>query len=114
VFTRQAPRLDYLWYRPTMAGVPQERFAIVATGTVSLAAGEYSLRTISDDGVRVWVDGRLVIDAWAPHESRVDAAPLGAGHHDIRVVYYQLHGWTELRLDIIRGTHRSTGSPGPH
>jgi parallel beta-helix repeat protein len=114
VLTRQAPRLDYLWYRPTMAGVPQERFAIVATGTVSLADGEYTLRTISDDGVRVWVDGRLVIDAWAPHESRVDAAPLGAGRHDIRVAYYQLQGWTELRVDIIRGAHRSTGSPGPH
>jgi len=28
--TRQAPRLDYMWYRPTIAGVSQERFAISA------------------------------------------------------------------------------------
>ena len=114
VITRQVPRLDYLWYRPTIAGVPQQRFAVVATGTVTLGAGSYTLRTISDDGVRVWVDGRLAIDAWSPHESRVDGVALGVGRHELRVEYYQLTGWTELRLDIVRGVVRSEGSPGPH
>jgi parallel beta-helix repeat protein len=112
--TRQAPRLDYMWYRPTIPDLPQERFAIEATGSVTLAPGTYTLRTISDDGVRVWVDGRLAIDSWTPHESRVDHVSLGAGRHDIRVQYYQLRGWTELRLEIVRGSHRSEGSPGPH
>ena len=111
---RQAPRLDYMWFRPTIAGVPQERFAIEATGTVTLGAGTYTLRTISDDGVRVWVDGRLAVDSWTPHESKVDNVALGPGRHDIRVQYYQLRGWTELRLEILRGTHTSEGSPGPH
>jgi parallel beta-helix repeat protein len=113
--TRQVPRLDYMWYRPTIAGVPQERFAISAIGTVTLGPGEYTLRTISDDGVRVWIDGRLAIDSWTPHESKADAAALGGGgRHEIRVEYYQVHGWTELRLDILRGKQRSDGSPGPH
>jgi len=112
--TRRAPRLDYMWYRPTIPGVPQERYAIEATGTVTLGRGDYTLRTISDDGVRVWVDGKLAIDSWAPHESRVDRAALGGGRHDIRVHYYQLTGWTELRLEILRGVQRSEGSPGPH
>lgn len=113
-FTRQAARLDYMWYRPTIAGLAQERFAIQATASVSLAAGQYTLRTISDDGVRVWVDDKLVIDSWVPHESKVDNAPIMAGKHDIRVEYYQLTGWTELRLDIVPGIVRSEGSPGPH
>jgi parallel beta-helix repeat protein len=112
--TRQAPRLDYMWYRPTITGLPQERFAIEATGTATLGRGTYTLRTISDDGVRVWVDGRLAIDSWTPHESKVDHAPLGTGRHEIRVQYYQLRGWTELRLEIVRGVQRSVGSPGPH
>ena len=114
MLTRQIPRLDYMWYRPTIAGVPQERFAIEARGSVTLGPGRYTLRTISDDGVRVWVDGRLVIDSWTPHESKVDHVTLGSGRHDLRVQYYQLRGWTELRLEILRGTQRSTGSPGPH
>jgi parallel beta-helix repeat protein len=111
---RETPRLDYMWYRPTIQGIPQERFAIEATGKVTLGPGTYTLRTISDDGVRVWVDGRLAIDSWVPHESKVDNAAIGPGAHEIRVRYYQLRGWTELELDVLRGTHRSEGSPGPH
>ena len=74
----------------------------------------YSLRTLSDDAVRVWVDGDLVIDRWAPHEPQVDYASLSAGRHEVRVRYYQLAGWSELRGDVIRGSSRSIGSAGPH
>ncbi|OYW03117.1 MAG: hypothetical protein B7X11_03455, partial [Acidobacteria bacterium 37-65-4] len=71
-------------------------------------------RTISDDAVRVWVDGKLAIDDWAPHESVVDHAPLAGGRHRLRVEYYQVDGWVELRLDFVRGTESSTGTAGPH
>ena len=110
----RASRLDYMWYRPAVAGVPLAKWALEATSTVALPAGAYTLRTISDDAVRVWVDGKLVIDDWTPHESAVDAVPLAAGRHDLRVQYYQVDGWTELRLDIVRGRERASGSPGPH
>ena len=111
---RQASRLDMEWYRPLIAGVPQERFAMEATGHVTLQPGTYTLRTISDDAVRVWVDGALVIDDWVPHESVVDHAPLAGGPHDLRVQYYQVDGWVEMRLDVIRGVERSPGTAGPH
>jgi parallel beta-helix repeat protein len=114
LLTRRAPRLDFEWYRPQIAGLPQERFALEATGSVTLPAGEFSLRTISDDAVRVWVDGALVIDDWAPHESVVDHAPLTAGRHELRVQYVQVDGWVELRLDIVRGVETSVGTAGPH
>ncbi|HEX4627941.1 MAG TPA: NosD domain-containing protein [Gemmatimonadales bacterium] len=117
LLTRRAPRLDYEWYRPSIPGLPPERFALEATGSVTLAPmahGAYTLRTISDDAVRVWVDGALVIDRWTPHESTVDHAALAPGRHALRVQYYQVDGWTELRLEFVRGTERSTGSPGPH
>lgn len=94
-------RLDYLWYRPSISGVPAERFAVKATQSVDLPPGQYHLRTISDDGIRVWVDGRLAIDHWTPHESRVDTTAITAGHHDIRVEYYQVDGWTELRVEVV-------------
>jgi parallel beta-helix repeat protein len=114
IVTQQTARLDYMWYSPTVKELPQSKFAVVATGRVSLASGMYTLRTISDDGVRVWIDGKLAIDDWTPHESAVDVAPLGGGMHDVRVEYYQVDGWTELRLDILHGTQRAGGSPGPH
>jgi hypothetical protein len=114
VQTARSSRLDYMWYRPTIAGVPQAKWALEAASSVTLAPGTYTLRTISDDAVRVWVDGKMVIDDWTPHESVVDAVPITAGRHALRVQYYQVDGWTELRLDIVRGRERASGSPGPH
>jgi parallel beta-helix repeat protein len=113
---RGLQRLDFMWYRPPAAykDLPQSRWSLEAAGTVMLPPGTYSLRTISDDAVRVWIDGTLAIDAWTAHESQVDYAPLTAGKHELRVEYRQVDGWVELRLDIIRGSARSAGSPGPH
>ncbi|HKV70160.1 MAG TPA: PA14 domain-containing protein, partial [Gemmatimonadales bacterium] len=114
VLARQEPHLDYEWYAPSIKALPQERWALDAKGSVDLDPGTYSIRTISDDAVRVWVDGKLAIDAWKPHESVVDHAVIQGGHHQLQVQYYQVDGWTELRLDIVRGIETSTGSPGPH
>jgi alpha-L-fucosidase len=101
-------------YGSILQGFPQENWGVEATGSVDLPPGEYSIRTISDDAVRVWVDDQLVIDHWDPHESRVDYAPLAPGLHNLRIQYLQVGGWTELRFEIIKGSNRSTGSAGPH
>jgi len=111
---RREERLDYMWYRPAIPGIPQERWGLEATTSFALPEGEYTLRTISDDGVRVWVDGRLVIDRFDPHGSEVDHAPLGPGRHDVRVRYYQVGGWSEFRVEVVKGSSRSPGSAGPH
>lgn len=113
ILARKESRLDYEWYRPLIEDLPAERWALEATATVSLPEGEYALRTISDDGVRVWVDGERVVDAWEPGGSTVENAPLSPGRHRLRVQFYQIGGWTELRVEVVRGS-ASTGSAGPH
>jgi hypothetical protein len=95
-------RLDYVWFRPRVAGWPQERAGVVATTSVDLPRGNYALRTISDDGIRVYVDDRLAIDDWSVHESVVHTVPIAAGPHLIRVEYFQVDGWTELRAEIVK------------
>lgn len=115
VLERTFPRLDFMWYRPTLAGIPQANYAIDATTEMVLEPGHYTLRTLSDDAVRVWVDDRLVIDHWTPHETAPAYASISGGRHRVRVLYVQLGGWTELRLDVLRGdVRRSSGSAGPH
>lgn len=111
LLARRESRLDYEWYSPTIKGLPQNRYALEATAAVDLPAGTYTLRTISDDGIRVWVDGKLVIDRWDLHGSTVDAVPVTAGRHALRVQYFQIDGWAELRVDIVRGAQRPGGSP---
>jgi hypothetical protein len=102
LFERQLSRLDFQWYRPRIQELPIEHWALEATGSVELPAGRYRLRTISDDGIQVWVDGTLVIDNWSVHESLIDTVPLSGGRHDLRVRYFQDGGWTELRVEILR------------
>lgn len=114
VLTLAPPRLDWQWYRPVVAGIPQERWAVVATADVTVPEGIHSVRMISDDGARLWVDGALAIDQWTPHGSEVAYASITPGRHALRVEYYQLGGWAEVRVDVVRGSSRSPGSEGPH
>jgi parallel beta-helix repeat protein len=102
LLTRELSRLDFQWYRPRISELPIEHWGLEATTAVDLPAGSYRIRTISDDGIRVWVDGTLVIQRWSTHESTVDQAALPGGRHDLRVQYYQNGGWTELRVEIAK------------
>jgi parallel beta-helix repeat protein len=115
LLARTERRLDYMWYRPAIADLPRERWALEGETRLELPTGTYTLRVISDDAVRVWVDEELVIDRWDPHGSEVDYAQITGGSRAVRVRYYQVDGWTELRLDVLRGRGpASRGSPGPH
>ncbi|MBA3917969.1 MAG: hypothetical protein C0516_05215 [Gemmatimonas sp.] len=123
-WSRDLPRLDWLWSRPREAGIPASNFLMLAEGEVWLDAGVHTLRAISDDALRVWVNDSLVIDDWSPHESRpayatwrVTGAAAGGKpiRHRVRAAYVQRGGWVELKLDWMRGVVRpSPGSAGPH
>ena len=46
------------------------------TGFVkATATGSFQFQTKSNDGVRLWVNGALVIDSWAAHSTRTDLSP---------------------------------------
>jgi hypothetical protein len=113
MMTRREARLDYMWYRPRF-GLPQERWALDATATVEVPEGEHMIRIISDDAARVWVDGVVVAERREPGGSELMYAPIASGRRDVRVAFYQVGGWTELRVEVVRGTTRSMGSAGPH
>ena len=96
------PRIDFESGGPIAEGLPADRVALTAEADVDLPSGDYTIRTISDDGVRVFVDGKRAIDDWTPHESSIDRAPLAGGRHRIRIEYYEVTGFAELRFDILR------------
>ena len=99
--TRRDSVLDYMWSKPRLAGFPDQRFLLVAETAVELPKGtDYELIAISDDGIRIWVDDKLVIDDWKQHESGVTRADLKPGKHRFRVDYYQVDGWVELKVDV--------------
>jgi hypothetical protein len=95
-------RLDFISGRAIEEGVPRDRVALVAEGTADLGPGSYTLRVISDDGARVWIDDALVIDSWTPHESKVDTVTIEGGRRRFKVEYFEVGGFAELRFDIQR------------
>ena len=57
---------------------------------------------VSDDGIRVFVDERLVIEDWTLHAPKRDETliALDAGQHTIRIEYFQIQGAAALVLDL--------------
>ncbi len=83
--------------------VGKDRFGTLATARVALPAGEWIVRTASDDGIRLWVDDRLVIDDWTHHATRTHEAPLrveAAREHVLRVEHFELDGAAALRVEF--------------
>ena len=103
VATLDTNRLDLTWYGPPKKIIPQANVLTEATATLSLVPGRYVLRTIADDAIRIYIDGKLVLDDWVPGESHAKEVSFQAsGEHRFRVEHLQLDGWYELRLDIER------------
>jgi hypothetical protein len=59
------PAAGFKWTGSPGPGVPADRFSVRWSGTVTPPeAGRYTYCVYADDGVRLWVGGQLVIDAW--------------------------------------------------
>jgi len=97
------PALDFAWRggRPT-PNVPGDHFATVATTHVTLPAGKWRIRTVSDDGIRVFVDGHEALSNWTWHGPTPDEAvvELAAGPHDLRVEHFEIDGYAWLALTL--------------
>ena len=87
------------------AGVPSSDYSARFTKTIDEGAGTYVFSLFHDDGVRLFVDGEVVFDAWEPsggwYEKTV-TVPLADGPHDVVVEYYQGGGGAKLILDYER------------
>ena len=96
--------IDETWGAQGPPGVGTDRFATLATTRLWLEAGRYRLRTVSDDGVRVAVDGVRVLENWTHHGPTEDVAEvtLTRGWHEIRIEHFELDGWAVLRFDLAR------------
>ncbi len=72
--TRVDPTVAFRWGTGAPApGIGADTFSVRWTGSVVPRYSQtYTFATTSDDGVRLWVDGRVVVDRWDRHAERVD------------------------------------------
>jgi CotH kinase protein/PA14 domain/Lamin Tail Domain/Chitobiase/beta-hexosaminidase C-terminal domain/Divergent InlB B-repeat domain/Putative Ig domain len=88
---------------PAASPVNADSFSVRWSGQLRApASGSYTLRTRSDDGVRVRLGGNLVIDNWSAHsvsDNTAAAVTLAAGQRiDIVVEYFDDRGDATMRL----------------
>ncbi len=96
-FTRIDKQINFDWGGDgPKDGFQSENFSARWTGKLKAdESGEFILDVTSDDGVRLYIDGGLVIDFWSDHaaESRTYKMRMTAGkEHDIKLEYYENGG----------------------
>ena len=93
--------LNGAWSGSPAPGVNPNHFATVAETEVQVPEGEYILSVTSDDGIRVWVDGKLVIEDWTWHAPKTDTVKLQlSGKHRIKVHHFELDGYSTLKVTL--------------
>lgn len=96
--------VDYDWGDGSPGGsIGTENFSARWSGQVEApVAGTYQFRTISDDGVRLYLNDSLIIDNWTDHAPTADTSgtiTLAAGSKsNIRLEYYERGGGAVIRL----------------
>ncbi|MCP4849771.1 MAG: hypothetical protein GY899_17680 [Verrucomicrobiaceae bacterium] len=87
------PQINFDWKGDApMPGIPADRFSIRWEGDVeTLNAGTYTFHVRSDDGARLFLDNRLLMDNWRPQAARSNSVSieLEAGRrYPIRLDYF--------------------------
>ena len=105
ILTRKEAAIDHEWRggSPDDA-VPADSFSARYQGSFFFEAGTWLFRAVADDGVRLWVDGSLVIDGWknqAPTQYTSEVT-LTEGFYPVRLEYYERGGWASLKLEWTR------------
>jgi hypothetical protein len=91
VVVRNESAIAFDWQNHSPAdGVPDDGFSVRWTAAMYFEGGTYIFRAYTDDGVRVWLDGQLLIDAWydRPVTLNERQTTVSAGTHSVRVEYY--------------------------
>jgi beta-glucosidase len=97
------PRVDFGWTLNSPArGIPFDWYSVRWTGTVTApATGVRRLGVEGNDGYRLWVDDRLVIDNWEKRSYGARLAEVGfapGSRHDLRLEFFESTGNARVKL----------------
>ena len=105
VLTRQDQDVHFDWGDGSPGpAVPGNGFGARWTKTQYFGAGRYRFTASADDGIRLYLDNRLVIDRWSGPSgtSFTYDADFGTGNHSIKVEYKEFFGDAAIKVDWAR------------
>ena len=91
---RVDPTVDFHWELAAPApGLPEDGFSVRWTGKLTPPkSGLYALGLLSDDGSRLYLDGKLVVDDWGDHPPTLKTTQMklvGGRAYDVRLEYFE-------------------------
>lgn len=97
VLTRTDPTVDFAWGTGSPnAAIAPDTFSARWTGQLQAKFSEtYTFHTFSDDGIRLWVNGQLLIDNWSDHaaiENTGSISLVANQKYDLKLEYYERGG----------------------
>lgn len=117
LLTRSEQSINYDWgFGSPAPQVPVDNFSARWTTSVNLPAGRYLFNVSSDDGMRVFVNDTVVIDAWFDRAVASFTAEKDlSGPTTIRVEYYERTGLAVARFSysLISGPGGGSGGQFP-
>ncbi len=101
--TRVDPAVDFNWdYGSPDPSIDPDTYSVRWTGMVKADRSEtYTFYTRSNDGVRLWVNGKLLINNWTNHaetENKGGISLTAGTWYQIRLEYYEGTGRSVIRL----------------
>lgn len=70
-----------------------DEFSMRFWRNVNFPGGDYDFKAYTDDGVKVYVDNQLVIDAWYDHRGETSGSKnISPGDHEVKVEFYENTG----------------------
>jgi len=104
-FTRRDSMINFSWAHEAPEGLPGDHYSIRWHGKIEIEKdGKYEFYTANDDGVRLWVNEKMVIDDWNSHGVEINsgALELTSGQEvPVRMEYYEDVGGAEVKLRWI-------------
>lgn len=101
VAQRHSEGLWYAWWDKPDPAIQTERYVTLSSSSFNVAPGEYVLALTSDDGARLRLDGKLLIDHWQPHEAATDEVTVRlGGRHIIDIEHYNAGGFSALECRL--------------
>lgn len=102
-FIRTDNEINFDWgYGKPDSSLPSDHFSIRWTGQVIPEySEEYTFYVSSDDGVRLWINGQIIIDEWSVHGETQYSGKiwLSAGtKNDIQLDYFENDGKATVKL----------------
>lgn len=117
VVERDDAQINFDWGDgPPAAGMIADHFSVRWQCTTHFAAGTYRFTATSDDGLRLYVDGEPVIDAWFDHPVRTFTSEIALpeGDHEIVVTYYENTGWAVAKVSWQAAASPAAGWQGEY